>query len=217
MATLPCISVADDVFSFLLDGALCAADPISCLAALSTEAAPLIGECADIGGSWDVYEEGWVQCTIWVNGIPYTEKETFAEYDTATINQEDCSVKWFVENEKRKGKVDGNKVTISGKMMIGESGINFTTNKLTGKGLVCGDEIYSKATGGAAGQAFIDGAWYDFSCKLKSTGSFTREGAVSGYETTAEKEKIQTSPSTMIGIFMGSHDFLKIPETDGNQ
>jgi hypothetical protein len=208
---------ADDVFSFLLDGALCAADPISCLAALSTEAAPLIGECADIGGSWGVYEEGWVKWTVWVNGISYTDKETFAGYDTTTITQEDCSIKWIVQNEKRKGEVNGNKLTASGRLMIGGSGINFTKNKLTFKGLVCGDEIYLKATGDGAGQAFFDGAWYDFSCKVKSTGSFTREGAVSGYETTAEKEKIPISPSTMIGIFMGSHDFLKIPETDGNQ
>ena len=204
---------ADDVFSFSIDGALCDQDPISCLAVFNDESAPRIGQCGDLSGSWHGYDEGWIKCTI--DGK--TEKDKFKTSGTQTIYQTGCSVKWFVEGEIRNGKVDGNKVTASGKFMKGGSKIKFKNNKITAKMLICGDEFTFTSSGNAKGRAYGDGAWHNFTCTLKSAGAFSRVNSISAFETTAGNEEYQTSPATMLGIGIDVHDLLKITESDRNQ
>lgn len=180
---------ADDVFMFFLDEGLCGtADLYSCLSILADTAAMEIGGCADIAGGWYASERITVTCTA--DGETF--KETFSGEGPVTINQDECGISWRLDGPetKRKGKINGNKLRFSGKFMT-DGGIRFTRNRLTGKGLLCGDEINAKGSGSAAGEIYYAGDWYDFSCKGKSTALFTRLGSVSASEMTEEKEAIQ--------------------------
>lgn len=131
------------------------------------------GKCADISGGWYATETVTLTCSY--RGEKDTTKEKGGGF--ITMNQSRCAINYIVPTIKeiRKGTVDNNSLSMTGKFIVILQGrAKITKNIAKMKGVIKSGSLI-KLTGEGVATGTLEGS--SFSCKGTSTGKLTRDTA----------------------------------------
>jgi hypothetical protein len=128
-------------------------------------AAPTGASCANIHGVWNERETATIVCTP---GGTQTESQS----DQLDIVQTGCRVHWTVLGVSRDGSVNGNRLTASGQLAIGEPGAVITENVITIQGEISSDLRTIEMTSNGRVSGRLGGQ--SQSCVVQSTAKATR-------------------------------------------
>lgn len=129
-----------------------------------TAAAPPL-PCASIGGRWTETATVDIACDVGGSG---SESAT----GSGTIVQNGCSISYTVMGVARTGRVDGQRLTLSGPAGLAEPGVTLTRNVLTVEGVISADARRIDATGVGEVAGTLDGIFDR--CTLQSRSVLTR-------------------------------------------